>query len=38
LAQMLGEELPEYRSFEYTYKVVEGWLSWSGPTKTPTSG
>src|SRR5215212_1046957 len=24
LAHMLGEELPEHRSFEYTYKAVEG--------------
>jgi hypothetical protein len=24
LARMLGEELPEHRAFEYTYKAVEG--------------
>jgi hypothetical protein len=24
LAHMLGEELPEHRSFEYTYTAVEG--------------
>jgi hypothetical protein len=24
LARMLGEELPEHRSFEYTYRAVEG--------------
>jgi hypothetical protein len=32
LAQMLGEELPEHRSFEYTYRVVEGrmgFLEWA---------
>ncbi len=32
LAEMLGEELPEHRSFEYTYKVVEGrmgFLEWA---------
>jgi hypothetical protein len=31
LAEMLGEELPEHPSFEYTYKVVEGrmaFLEW----------
>jgi hypothetical protein len=31
LAQMLGEELPEHRSFEYTYRAVEGrmaFLEW----------
>ena len=31
LALMLGEELPEHRSFEYTYKSVEGrmaFLEW----------
>ena len=34
LASMLGEELPEHCAFEYTYRAVEGWLSWSGPTRT----
>src|SRR5918993_1871015 len=32
LARMLGEELPEHRSFEYTYRAVEGrmaFLEWS---------
>jgi len=32
LAQMLGEELPEQRSFEYTYRAVEGrmaFLEWT---------
>jgi hypothetical protein len=32
LAQMLGEELPDGRSFEYTHKVVEGrmaFLEWA---------
>jgi len=32
LAQMLGEELPEHRSFEYTYTAVEGrmaFLEWA---------
>ena len=32
LAQMLGEELPEHRSFEYTYRAVEGrmaFLEWA---------
>ena len=32
LAQMLIEELPEHRSFEYTYKAVEGrmgFLEWA---------
>src|SRR5215213_10947947 len=32
LARMLGEELPEQRSFEYTYKAVEGkmaFLEWA---------
>ncbi len=32
LAQMLGEELPEQRSFEYTYRAVEGrmaFLEWA---------
>ena len=32
LARMLGEELPEHRSFEYTYKAVEGrvaFLEWA---------
>jgi hypothetical protein len=32
LAYMLGEELPEHRSFEYTYRVVEGrmaFLEWA---------
>ena len=39
LAYMLGEELPEHRSFEYTYRVVEGGLlTWRGPTRTRTSG
>ncbi len=27
LAQMLGEELPDHRSFEYTYRAVEGRLA-----------
>src|SRR5215217_9770111 len=35
LAQMLGEELPEHRSFEYTSGPLrEGWPSWSGSTRT----
>jgi hypothetical protein len=29
LAQMLGEELPEHRSFEYTYRAVEGRMAFS---------
>ena len=32
LAQMLGEELPEHRAFEYTYRAVEGrmaYLEWA---------
>jgi hypothetical protein len=32
LAYMLGEELPEHRSFEYTYRAVEGrraFLEWA---------
>jgi hypothetical protein len=32
LARMLGEELPEHRSFEYTYRAVEGrmaFLEWA---------
>ena len=32
LAWMLGEELPEHRSFEYTYRAVEGrmaFLEWA---------
>jgi hypothetical protein len=32
LVQMLGEELPERRSFEYTYRAVEGriaFLEWA---------
>jgi hypothetical protein len=32
LAHMLGEELPEHRSFEYTYRAVEGrmaFLEWA---------
>jgi hypothetical protein len=32
LAKMLGEELPEHRSFEYTYRAVEGrmaFLEWA---------
>ena len=32
LAHMLGEELPEHRSFKYTYKAVEGrmaFLEWA---------
>ena len=32
LAEMLSEELPEHRSFEYTYRVVEGrmaFLEWA---------
>jgi hypothetical protein len=32
LAQMLGEELPEHRAFEYTYRSVEGrmaFLEWA---------
>jgi len=32
LAQMLAEELPEHRSFEYTYRAVEGrmaFLEWA---------
>lgn len=32
LARMLGEELPEHRAFEYTYKVAEGrmaFLEWA---------
>ena len=32
LAEMLGEELPEHRSFEYTYRAVEGrmaFLEWA---------
>jgi SnoaL-like domain len=32
LARMLGEELPEQRSFEYTYRAVEGrmaFLEWA---------
>ena len=32
LAQMLGEELPEQRAFEYTYRAVEGrmaFLEWA---------
>jgi hypothetical protein len=32
LATMLGEELPEHRAFEYTYKAVEGrmaFLEWA---------
>jgi hypothetical protein len=32
LAQMLGEELPEHRAFEYTYRAVEGrmaFLEWA---------
>jgi hypothetical protein len=32
LAGMLGEELPEHRSFEYTYRAVEGrmaFLEWA---------
>ena len=32
LAQMLGEELPEHRSFEYIYKAAEGrmaFLEWA---------
>ena len=32
LARMLGEELPEHRSFEYTYTAVEGrmaFLEWT---------
>ena len=32
LAHMLGEELPEHRSFEYTYSAVEGrmaFLEWA---------
>jgi hypothetical protein len=38
LAHMLAEELPEHRSFEYTYRPSrEGWLSWSGPTRTTKS-
>jgi len=32
LAQMLGEELPEHRAFDYTYRAVEGrvaFLEWA---------
>ena len=32
LGRMLGEELPEHRSFEYTYRAVEGrmaFLEWA---------
>jgi hypothetical protein len=32
LARMLGEELPEHRSFQYTYRAVEGrmaFLEWA---------
>ena len=32
LARMLGEELPEHRAFEYTYRAVEGrmaFLEWA---------
>ena len=32
LARMLGEELPEHRAFEYTYRTVEGrvaFLEWA---------
>ena len=32
LAQLLGEELPEHRAFEYTYRAVEGrvaFLEWA---------
>jgi hypothetical protein len=32
LAQMLGEELPEHRGFQYTYVAVEGrmaFLEWA---------
>ena len=32
LAEMLGEELPEHNSFEYTYRAVEGrmaFLEWA---------
>src|SRR5918995_1337487 len=32
LARMLGEELPEHRSFEYTYRALEGrmaFLEWA---------
>jgi hypothetical protein len=32
LAQMLGEELPQHRAFEYTYRAVEGrmaFLEWA---------
>ncbi len=32
LARMLGEELPEHRSFEYTYRAAEGrvaFLEWA---------
>jgi hypothetical protein len=32
LASMLGEELPEHRSFDYTYRAVEGrvaFLEWT---------
>ena len=32
LARMLGEELPEHRSFEYTYRATEGrmaFLEWA---------
>jgi hypothetical protein len=32
LARMLGEELPEHRAFEYTYRAVEGrmaYLEWA---------
>src|SRR3712207_8548027 len=37
LAQMLGEELPEHRSFEYTYRAVEGrmaFLEWRSEEHT----
>jgi hypothetical protein len=38
LARMLGEELPNYpntaRSSTPTGPSKEGWLSWSGPTRT----
>jgi hypothetical protein len=39
LAWMLGEELPEHvPSSTSTGPSREGWLSWSGPTRTTKSG
>jgi hypothetical protein len=39
VARMFGREVARGGSFRYiTRSSKEGWASWSGPTRTPTSG